>query len=102
MAPMAKKKNQSKKHKFKYSEPTSEMSASVTQTPAPVTASNGATATRPQAQAVAASTRDFSYVISDLKRISVLLASLVVFELVLWYLFHHTGVGDSVRSVIKL
>lgn len=46
--------------------------------------------------------RDFSYVISDLRRILALGASLVVAELALWYLFGHTGLGKSVYNLVNV
>jgi hypothetical protein len=102
MAPMAKKKNQTKKHKFKYTEPTSGMTAQETASaPAPVGGSV-APKGRPQVAVTAASTRDFSYVYSDLRRIFLMAGSLVALELVLWYLFGHTGLGDAVLNAVKV
>jgi hypothetical protein len=64
---------------------------------------NQATVLRPPAtRVVAVSGRDFSYVLTDLKRIFWLGVSLVLAELLLWYLFGHTGLGDSVYSLVSV
>ena len=100
---MAKKK-QSKKHKFKYSEPTTQLRAADAGVMATLQ-SNGSQTTilrLPTGRVVAATTRDFSYVISDLRRILVLGVSLVLAELVLWYLFGHTGLGTYVYSLVNV
>lgn len=98
---MAKKKNQSKKHKFKYADPT----ASVMSVPAGGSGEAASVSNAPAKarQAVAAGpTRDFSYVVSDLRRILVLAVVLVGLELVLWYLFTHTGIGHQAYSLVKV
>src|SRR5437660_1299420 len=99
MSPMAKKKSQGKKHKFKYAEPTG---VSATQEAAPVSApatkpTLAAAQTRARVQAVAAaSSRDFSYVGADVKRIGILAVALFGVEVLLWYLFGHTGLGSAI------
>ena len=102
MAAMAKKKKQAKKHSFKYIDPTAASvvaSAGATQT---ATTEGAAAAPGKPRREVAVTTRDFSYVNSDLRRIGVLAASLVALEVVLWLLFTHSGVGNSVYSWFKV
>jgi hypothetical protein len=97
---MAKKKTQGKKHKFKYVEPTSNLGTVAPQANAGI--SDGAQSRIRQVAAVGgAPSRDFSYVGRDLRRISILLLSLVVLELVLWYLFSHTGLGNAVYNLVQ-
>jgi hypothetical protein len=95
---MAKKKNQSKKHKFKYSEPTAGVTSEST------AARPSVTATKPRTNTVGAvaTTRDFSYVFGDLTRIGLLVGSLVALELVLWVLFKRTGLGDTVYHLVQV
>lgn len=50
----------------------------------------------------AATVRDFSYVLVDLRRTAILAGSLVIFQIVLWYLFTHTGLGPSVYNLVKV
>ena len=95
---MAKKKNQSNKHRFKYTE-----SPSVPE----VTVANGVAQpiTKPSMVNVKDSQtdeRDFSYVSRDLKRIAILAVALIVIEVSLAYVFNHTGLGVSVDNLIKL
>jgi len=101
---MAKKKNQSKKHRFKYADPAA-VEAGMTATSAASEAPAGfvgAAPTKARQTAVAVTTRDFSYVSIDLARIAVLAVLLVGLELVLWLLFTHTGVGSAVYSFVKV
>ena len=107
---MAKKKNIPKKHKFKHVETTNELTR-------PLTSDGGApqaaesilsSDTRPRPRAsnvtsgpVLSGTRDFSYVVGDMKRIGIMAASLVALELVLFYLFNHTGFGPAVYAHFK-
>jgi hypothetical protein len=96
---MAKKKNQSKKHHFKYTEAPTE--SDITQARADgtkVTEKSAANTVRPNQD----SQRDFSYVSRDLKRIAILALSLVVLEVGLAYIFNHTGLGSIVDNFIKL
>ena len=94
---MAKKKNQGKKHRFKYAASSEVASLSV---------SSSATISSPVAQkrvvASTANIRDFSYVSEDLRRIAVWAGSLVALEVVLWYVFGHTGVGNSVYQLVQV
>jgi hypothetical protein len=91
---MAKKKSSkaNRKHQFKYATPATGASA-----PATATAGSGASVV-----AAAGSERDFSYVISDLRRTALLGGGLIVFQIVLWYLFNHTGLGPSVYNFVKV
>jgi hypothetical protein len=106
MCPMAKKK-QAKKHKFKYAEPSTLVGTWPTaDAPAVLGKAVGASRTGVPAKlgagAVAATTRDFSYVGADLRRIAVFGISLVILELALWFLFNHTGLGNTVYSFVKV
>ena len=90
---MAKKKNPSKKHKFKHVEQS---------TP------SAETATRPSSSPVFAATprsagteRDFSYVMRDLRRIGFMAGFLIVLELVLAYLIGNTALGTAVYRLIQ-
>ena len=99
---MAKKK-QSKKHKFKYSEPTSQLRPA--EIPPPTLKNNGsqtAVLRPPVGKAATVQARDFSYVLSDLRRIFILGISLVLAELLLWYLFGHTGLGNSAYNLVNV
>lgn len=49
-----------------------------------------------------ADTLEFNYVGRDVKRILILAVGLVLLQLVLWYLFEHTGLGPAVYRLIKL
>lgn len=89
---MAKKKTKNKKHSFKYAEPT--LSASDRPVSQPVAGSRPASPV--------ATTRDFSYLPVDLRRLAIFASGLVVVELVLWYLFGHTSLGSTVDGLIKL
>ena len=100
MTPMA-KKNQSKKHRFKYAEQP------------PATSLVGLAPEHPQATQPLASVatvssarmspgRDFSYVGADLRRIAVMAAGLIAFETVLWYAFGHTGLSSSIYKLFNL
>jgi hypothetical protein len=96
---MAKKKNSSKKHKFKHAEQTPAVQAT-DQATAPVNAPAKA-ATAVPAGRVAATQRDFTYVGQDLRRIGLLAGSLVLLELLLAYLVSNTGVGPAVYRLIQ-
>ena len=97
---MAKKKNQGKKHKFKYAEPTSSLGTVETQASASTT-DNSQSRIRQVAAVAGTPSRDFSYVGRDLRRISLLLLCLVTLELVLWFLFSHTGLGNAVYNLVQ-
>ncbi len=86
---MAKKKSSktNRKHQFKYASPSTAAS----------TAAVGSPATTP-----VASERDYSYVGVDLRRIMWLGGSLVILQLVLWYIFTHTGIGPSIYNLVQI
>ena len=98
MAPMAKKKYSSKKHRNRplADGAVHESASTVAEAPSPQSAP-----ARPKTAATVAS-KDFSYVAQDLRRIGLMAVSLIALELVLWYLVSHTGLGDSVYNLIKL
>jgi hypothetical protein len=99
---MAKKKNISKKHKFKHVEQGTAVSSSISSAntaAATITTAKGPVTRKPVFvnQAV---TRDFSYVVTDVRRIAVLAVSLVVLELVLAYVFSHTSIGPAIYKMV--
>ncbi len=102
---MAKKK-QSKKHRFKYTEPTVAAGLELAGGRDRSAETRPGEAVGPRKQVSSASSRgvvaigarDFSYVGKDVRRIAVFAVCLVALELVLWYLFAHTGIGNSVYS----
>jgi hypothetical protein len=102
---MAKKK-QSKKHKFKYSEPTNSLRGAVADAPQP--SGSGAPhlaatlpGVRPTSQPANAG-RDFSYVLVDLRKILLLGGSLILAEVALWFVFGHTGLGNTIYSLVNV
>ena len=105
MAAMAKKK-QSKKHRFKYTEPSvaaglqaagGRLSESHVQA-----AATAGKVTADQSAGLAVGVRDFSYVGTDVRRIAMLAVWLVALEAILWYVFTHTGVGASFYSSFSI
>lgn len=100
---MAKKKNISKKHKFKHVE-TSHLQAGESATTAVSEAveSNGARPAALKTAPVLVSGRDFSYIAGDLRRIALMGGSLIAVELVLYYLLVHTPVGPAVYSLVRI
>jgi hypothetical protein len=100
MAPMAKKKTQGKKHKFKYAEasPNVQVEAAL-RSSAAVLGSAGAQKGRFPHGAVSPG-RDFSYVGSDLRRIVIMAVALVAIEVGLWALLAHTQLGDIVYRLV--
>lgn len=93
---MAKKKSKNKKHSFKYAEPTTATPAQSASGPA------ARPATPNRAAAPVAAMRDFSYLPGDLRRLALFAGGLVLVELVLWYLFAHTGLGPAVDGLVKV
>ncbi len=103
MSPMG-KKNQAKKHKFKHLEPARGQALDSglgysNPSSAPVVAVG---ARRGAASVAAANTRDFSYVVGDLRRIIVFAGLLVALELLMWFLFAHTGFGSKVYNLVQV
>lgn len=104
---MAKKKNISKKHKFKHVEAGSAQPLATVAPTDPATVSPAAKTAAPAratapAPAYIGSGRDFRYVSTDLKRIGILAASLVALELVLYYVLQHTVLGTTVYSLVRI
>jgi hypothetical protein len=100
---MAKKK-QGKKHKFKYSTPAVPGQSGTVGVDLPKRAATARVQPGIHARTpVAASgpSRDFSYVGADLRRIGILAACLVALELVIWFVFGHTGVGNAVYQMVQ-
>jgi len=56
--------------------------------------------TRPAASAE--SVARWSYVRADVRQIAILFGVCVGLELLLWYLFEHSGLGSSIYSLVKL
>ncbi len=111
---MAKKKNQNKKHRFKYTDPSSAganlSTPSVSGGAAAVTAGAPVSGSGPVAGSGSVSrsarpggvvARDFSYVGHDLRRVAIFAASLVTLELVLWFIYSPTGGGAAVYKLVK-
>ena len=109
---MAKKKNSSKKHRFKHTEPSVRSQVS-----SPAKVANGtdvaaanvmASTVKPAAPsrgtgaASAALQRDYRYVTRDVWTIAVLATTLVGLQLVLWYVMNHTGLGPAVYNLVKV
>jgi hypothetical protein len=92
------KKSQGKKHKFKHVEASNAqaMPASSVGAPVPSRAQAGGTVS------VTQPSRDFGYVLGDMRRIMALALALVALELALWYLLSHTGLGDTVYRMIQV
>lgn len=105
MAQMAKKK-QFKKHKLKHGEQsTGVIEAEAQETPKanvkPKAPAVPAGVTKAVTGSGSVAERDFSYVGGDLRKILVLAVSLVAVELVLWFLFGHTGLGNAVYQAVR-
>lgn len=92
---MAKKKNITRKHKFKYSEPVSHLAT-------PGQPSSTFTATSTSAAGAQFQQRDFSYVARDMRRLAIIAAALVSVEVILWYVLGHTPVGNSVYRMFNV
>jgi hypothetical protein len=100
---MAKKHKTTKKHRFKYTEPTGLNATQASAAPAvPATTAGSAKLASVAAASAVAAGRDFSYVGTDLRRLASLMVGLVALEAVLWYLLNHTGVGDVVFNLIQV
>ena len=89
---MAKKKSSktNRKHQFKYA------------TPSTGSASTTAKASVATTSTTTADERDYRYVGVDLRRIFWLGGTLVIVQLILWYIFSHTGVGPSVYNLVQI
>jgi hypothetical protein len=101
---MAKKK-QTKKHKFKYAAPTTgALNAPAVGTTAAASGVTTEVSAKPvQTVGLVTSTgRNFAYVGQDLSRVGIFAVSLIAAELVLWWLFGHTGLGSSVYNLVHV
>lgn len=108
MSTMAKKKNQSKKHKFKHVETPASVQ---TVNPDANAAQNMLVASpklKPSAVKSSSSSvvhsgkRDFSYLSKDLRKIFILAVSLVLLEVALSLVFSHTSVGPSIYKLVNV
>jgi hypothetical protein len=93
---MSKKKTNPKKHKFKHAE-SAPSSPSMT----PMAATSAKLAAPRLANAVA-STRDFSYVAKDVRRIGFMVGGLIAIELVFYYLLVFTPIGAAVYQFVNV
>ena len=98
------KKNTAKKHKFKHVE--SGAGSRAPETLAQGVAAPGTPRTNTlksqAAGAASVSTRDFSYVGGDLRRIGVMAAALVALELALYYVIVYTPAGAAIYNLVKV
>jgi len=99
---MAKKKNQNRKHKFKYTEPASKSASGNQETGQSQTA-----LVTPVPKSVVLprpllSTRDFSYVSRDVAKIVILATFLIILELILRFVLGNTPLGKAIYSLIQL
>jgi hypothetical protein len=93
---MSKKKSNPKKHKFKHVESApAEPSVGSTSPAAPKSVSS-------RAVAATASTRDFSYVATDVRRIGFMVGGLIVVELAFYYALVFTPVGAAVYRLVNV
>lgn len=113
---MAKKKNISKKHRFKHVESAAaEQGAAIydvradgvarSEAPGSTPRSTGSYPAPRSVQAAVAggqSTRDFSYVAGDLRRIGIMVATLVALQLGLYYALTYTPLGTAINNLVKV
>lgn len=92
---MAKATKAGRKHNFKHAQTTSASTTAPRTGVAPTSAPTSVSA-------AVAEKHDYSYVVADLRRIAILGGSLIVLEVVLWYLLNHTGLGTSIYSLVKV
>jgi hypothetical protein len=97
---MAKKKYSGKKHRFKHAEPSSTVLETRENGAAPASAAPNKPRVTGGGAAVAE--RDFSYVAGDLRRIAVMAAGFILLEVILWFVFGHTGLGDSIYHLVQV
>ena len=94
---MSKKKSPPKKHKFKHVE-----RAESSLQPGQTESLSVSPATITRSQLVSASTRDFSYVGADIRRIALMALALVAIELLFYYLLVFTSVGDAIYRMVTV
>ena len=95
---MAKKK-QTKKHNFKYAAPATGVTTAV---PTPVGTIAGEAVIAPKRAPGVVAGRNFAYVGHDLRRVGLLGGGLVAVELILWWAFGHTGLGNAVYNLVHV
>jgi hypothetical protein len=105
MCAMAKKK-QTKKHRFKYTEPNVaaglELAGGRKSVGESKSVSTAISRGADLSMRAVPGARDFSYVGTDVRKIAIFAVALVALEVVLWYVFTHTGVGNSVYSSFSI
>jgi hypothetical protein len=102
---MAKKKSHKKRHNIKAKKQSaSSITPSTSQVAAAVSTTSASVAVAPAVvkNTTASTDSKLLYVRRDLVRIVWLVSGFVALELVLWYLFDHTGLGSSIYSLIKI
>lgn len=99
---MAKKK-QTKKHKFKYVAPVTTGQTAAAEATTKPAAKSPREATAPVATVAApVETSQFSYVGGDIRRVGLLAIGLTLLELVLWWAFGHSGLGNAVYNLVHV
>lgn len=93
---MAKKKSR-KKHQFKYAEPTS----AATATPKPAVTSS-ATSARMATGGLQYQVNNLDLIKGDIRKVAILATSFVLLQLVLWFVFNHTGLGPAVYHLVQV
>lgn len=88
---MAKKKTR-RQHQFKHVK-----SNSLTNSPA-----RSAEVVRPAAATTIVTSHPFAYVLSDLRKVAVMGAGFVALQLILWYIFNATALGERIYSLVRL
>jgi hypothetical protein len=101
---MSKKSKVAKKHRFKYAQPTTETAsrAASAKPEAAVTGKPEVAASTPPTASAPTLGRDMSHVNRDVRRLSLLLGSLVVLELMLWWVLDSTVFGQAILDMVKL
>lgn len=101
---MAKKKNNSKKHRFKNVESPPSPFGSTPAVDSQAKISTSETRARVVAPKLilAAPERDFSYVSGDLRRIGMMAVALIGVELILNYVLLHTALGTAIYQLVKV
>ncbi len=99
---MSKKKNR-KKHQFKHTAPPSVQTEGVqTQAMGQQGSNSKPLAPRKSSNAALAGVDNFDYVPGDIKRVAILAFGFITLQMILWYLFNHTGLGAHVYGLVKL
>lgn len=96
---MAKKKTR-RQHQFKHVK-----SNSLTNSPArsaEVVRPAAATTSPASAPTTIVTSHPFAYVLSDLRKVAVMGAGFVALQLILWYIFNATALGERIYSLVRL